>query len=129
MGYISTVHGEWTITPPLNARELRAMPTGLQCIRIEVDEETRETDEGQLIVQSGVEVVPAIHEGKVYDLENELSTMLRAIPSSHKVTGEIIRVGEENGDVERYLPADPDSRALRTEQARLSWPDGTEVKY
>lgn len=126
MGYISTVHGEWTITPPLNARELRAIPY-VECVAIRREESERETDEGVLTVMQGVAVEPAISEGKVYELHNHLQQVLNAISGDHKVTGEIVRVGERNGDVERFLPR-PDGK-VKAEQAHLSWPDGSEVKY
>lgn len=127
MGYISTVHGEWTITPPLNGREVRAIPR-VECVRIRVNEQDKEADEGILTIKQGVAIEPAITEGKVYSLHDHLRQVLRAIPKDREVTGEIVRVGEENGDVERYLP-DMAALVVKAEQARLSWPDGSEVKY
>lgn len=129
MGYYSTLSGELVVTLPLRWTEYResewANEGGDLCLKFDEDRETRETDDGSTVVRTARAVVPRHEEGKLYSLREELARLAEGFGGTHTFTGYLVRSGEETGDVERYWI---EGTTAKSESARLSWPDGTEVR-
>src|SRR5215469_2186049 len=123
MGYYSTISGEITINPPLRWSEVKdtkflPAPSGDRALRIRCIEETNNTDDGEILIRRGVAIADNLGEAaKYYELEGELREILSAYPD-RKFTGYIVRVGDENGDVERYWIQDG---RVHSEKAALVW--------
>lgn len=64
--------------------------------------------------------------GKAYEFERELKEVLEIIEEDNcTANGILVRSGEEQGDMERFIVEN--NKIVRTESARLLWPDGTEA--
>ncbi len=131
MGYYSRVDGRIEITPPLNAAEVRELGLATKSneslrssVRIEMETEERDTDEGTLTILRGTALVAA-RDGasKYYTLDEDIQAAVTKLPG-RTFTGALIRAGEEQGDVERYRI---ENGRVVTEKASLRWADGTEV--
>jgi len=59
-------------------------------------------------------------------METAVPAFVEALSGTHTFTGYLIRHGEEQGDVERYSVR---NGVLVSEEARLVWPDGTDVAH
>lgn len=124
MGYSARFSGEITITPPLTWGEMRAkvetpQADGLQDLRLRLHEEVTDTPEGQLKVITGQAVRPDYAQGKGYDMQAELQSLVDAYGSSHQFAGYIEATGDEgdrwrlcvrNGKVVQVYP-------------QVTWPD------
>lgn len=127
MGYLSHIRGQLDIEPDLAPRRVRFRDGGLLCGRLaerdieaEIDGETENVQVSRLV---GVE--PAWEDPvKARDLRGELDEIIGQIPEGHALRGILIREGENQGDVERFIV---DGHGVRSEKARLLWPDGSEV--
>lgn len=133
MGYNSRVTGEITVTPPMPVRILAKSPfldgwrNGL-CVKYHVEETATEVDEGTLLKTEVTAIVPVTDDSyKAYDLVEHLGQALQPLIPGSICQGELIRNGEDTGDVER-LVVRAGSHVVTVEKARLTWPDGTEVK-
>jgi hypothetical protein len=128
MGYYSTVEGRIEITPPLSVRAVAGSPylNSDFCLKYEVSETREEVPEGTLIREQVVAIVPSFEDQmKAYALKDDLKEMVEAVHGEgSECSGELVREGERNGDVERYRIVDG---AVVSEKARLVWADGTEV--
>jgi hypothetical protein len=130
MGYYSRVSGSIRINPPLTWAECKA--TGLLVeanknvdsdVRLEIETETRDTEDGVVTTHRGVALIPAWEdEAKYYRLDDSLSRAVALAGGNHTFTGHLVREGEEQGDVERYSIVDGQ---VVTEKARMTWADGT----
>src|SRR5690242_7107362 len=99
MGYLSTFSGRIDIDPPLTAAELRALDLPVD-IKVDVREETRDTDDGVLTVRRGLALVPAYEDAFTgYDFEPTLRAAVKQIAPGHQLTGRIRVEGEDQGDV------------------------------
>jgi len=132
MGYRSSLRGRIRIEPPVPAKVLaqsRFMPGDTYpqtSVVYDVQTVVRETDEGELTVRRVAGLVcPYEEEAKHYAVAEELCDIAAELPAGHAMVGELIRVGEENPDVERFRMAG-DGRTVLVEQARVLWSDGTE---
>jgi len=64
--------------------------------------------------------------GKFYDLDSDLEEIVRIVKEDECfVNGTVIRWGEENGDVERFVITD---NKITNEKAILRWPDGSKAE-
>jgi hypothetical protein len=132
MGYLSQVTGEVTITPPIPLGRLADSPYAQRPyadtnVVYEIKETEEETDEGTLTRRLVIAIVSRwTDEFKAYHLLEHLTEAVRHVNDAGSAcTGEIMRVGENPGDVERHEVAFDGT--ITTEKARLVWPDGTEV--
>jgi hypothetical protein len=133
MGYYSRIRGQINIDPPLTWAEVREtgfdpdnedLPNGdYKCVVIDVDVRIEETDIGTLTTKIGTAIVPASEEQlKYYSLADQMKRLCsHPVFKDRNLTGYIVRLGEDNGDVERY------DGTGRVEKAKLLWPDGSEV--
>jgi hypothetical protein len=131
MGYSSRLRGRIEIDPPLTWSEV--LDTGYdperaeqddRLIMIEVETETHDVEEGVLTLKRGVAIVPVTDEDlRAYSFEADVKGLIEhPVFRSHKLSGGIIRIGEDQGDVERITSLG------RSERAELRWPDGTLVE-
>lgn len=132
MGYYSRGHGKIRLEPPLEWRLIRGskfLPDSRAdtCLVIETDVEDVDTDQGRLSVVRGVAVAWRYEdEMKAYSVESEMEELVALIESDGtQPSGTLIRVGEEQGDIERYFFDIDVFRGWRSEKAELRWPDGS----
>lgn len=130
MSYITRVTGGFTITPPLTWTEIKTSPfepIGRRAygaadidLALRIDEETVDTDEGQLVRRSASALVmPHIDEYRARGLVEQVQQCLDIFPG-HTFTGRLECEGEENTDLWRVIVRD--GRAVRIEP-RIVWPD------
>lgn len=129
MGYYTSVEGEITITPPLAWSEFKDSPfnsasldtfDGMKNIKLRIDEETVETDEGHLVRRTATALVPAWGESaKYYYLVDHVQAAIDAFPG-HTFTGRLECSGEDAGDLWRVVIRG--GRAVKV-QPQLIWPD------
>lgn len=134
MGYLSDVTGEITIEPPIPARRLSDSSFMLNVpgnekvdVAFYVSESTEETDEGTLTRRLVTKILSRWTEAyKAYNLQEHLAAaVVRVMAEGSICSGDLVRIGERPGDVER-LTVHADGR-VAAEKARLVWDDGTEV--
>lgn len=131
MGYYSRVTGEIAVTPPILVRDMPGNPftdaraTGMP-VQFRVTETATDVDEGTLIRREITAIVPATDTPyKASGLDKHLPQAVELIRDTGSTCkGELVRSGEDQGDIERYIVSDA---GVRAEKARLAWPDGTEV--
>jgi hypothetical protein len=136
MGYYSNVTGEIRISPPI-AESLIDMSTdpsdnhgrGWWDVRLKISEENTLAADGGTAIRRVATAIVADREdtSKFYYLKESLALLAPQIHATGAVcVGELVRWGEENGDVERFrIMGD----RVETDMARLTWSDGTEVKH
>ena len=130
MGYSSRLYGEIRISPPLKWSEFRDLDIYTnderdRLLRLRVSELTTNTEVGEVVIRTAVAIEDTL-EGesrKCYSLEEELAVIAQTFPM-REFSGHVIRAGEENGDIERLTIV---NGRLVTEQAILTWPDGSRV--
>lgn len=126
MGYVSQFEGEIAISPPLNAAEVRAARDDMgtdPLLKILVEETVTFILEDELMKQQGVAVIPAAEDMKGYHFVDQLRALVAGYPD-HEFHGTIVRTGEEQPDMERYVAT---GHEVRVEKAVMTWPDGTVV--
>ncbi len=138
MGYNSQIKGGLEIIPPLNTNELADEPFASSnaashghplFVILEEASTSPITDDsgnpGVAIFNSGTTVVFARTgvETSCYTWDDDLRALLSRHPD-HEFHGELVRVGAENGDVERCVAT---GHELRYERATLVWGDGSKV--
>lgn len=142
MGYISRVTGRITVHPPVTitsdntkSRFLpdNAPPSGTatsQIPNVVFVVEERPVDGYPGAFQRavvGIEGRPA-DEFSYYDLEEHLEDAVRwVIYAGSEVSGRLVRIGSDQGDVARYRVANDDTVPIEVERAALRWPDGSPV--
>lgn len=128
MGYYTRVDGEIRIEPPLTWAEIKTNTLLPETeggrseydVRLRIDEETVDTDEGQMIRKTCSALVPAWAESfKAYHLVEHVQLMIDAFPA-HTFTGRLECEGEEGGDLWRVIVRD--GRAEKV-TPRIVWPD------
>lgn len=129
MGYHSRVTGELTITPPIRWVDYRDSPFRFDTDNHELSVAFREdlsdthTDTGTTTTRSATAVTARSDDsGRFYSLLADLRDIAAGFGSDHRFDGWLVRIGEDQGDVERYAIR---GTAVITEQAQLCWPDGT----
>jgi hypothetical protein len=132
MGYYSRMRGQIVISPPLSWSELQQVSDFLpgvpeskeRLIRIELSTRHEETDQGTLTIKTGVSVVPTWDdEIKAYSIEKDMKDLFGStVFEGHRLTGHILVLGEEQGDVTRF-----DGTGVG-EKAELRCPDGSKVE-
>lgn len=130
VGYNTTVDGEIRIEPPLTWAEFKGSPfyeterTGKRDVRLKVDEEIVDTDEGQLVRRTAVALEGAYEGGyKAYQLLEHVQEAIDAFPG-HTFAGRLDCEGEEASDVWRVVVRD--GTAVKVEP-RIVWPDEDEA--
>lgn len=135
MGTSYTARGDITITPPLNFAEIkkaenvamgmlrahdvkRTTPEMVfdfhMPLKLEVENEVRETDEGLLTVTKAVSVIPAGDQISLsYDPGDLLVALQKALPG-HTWSGEITAVHEDRYKAYRYTCDPKDTTSLVT---------------
>lgn len=140
MGYYSRLSGSIEFDPPLKWSEIKDSPYMMKpgdynfgpCVCLEVAEREVETEYGTAIFKVGTGLIPSFEdERKCYSLEDDLSKFAQThgllnTTGTPQATGEIVRSGEESGDVERFWF--DRFGTLHSEEAELRWPDGTLVE-
>jgi hypothetical protein len=128
MGYLSRLEGEIQIQPPLRWSEIKDSKFRPdfdrdRSIRYRIDEQRIEDDDGERVTRYAIAIEDAWDGDSVkhYGVDSDLQEIAAAHPD-HVYTGQLIRYGEENGDVERYRIV---SGRVVAEKAALTWPDGT----
>lgn len=125
MGYISSIYGNITFTPPLINKELRACPNiGFDVLKFDIDEEQEETSRGLLTMNSSNSIVTKCDQGKLYCLFEELEHLVSYCPG-RTFDGEFIIEGEENTDIRKLFVGDDETVIEWT--AQVTWPDGSKL--
>ena len=123
--YESHWSGEIRITPPLTWAEIKR-GAGLQDVTLRLDEQVEDTRTGQVCTVTAAAVEPLVI-GQAfhgYAVEEELQQVIDAHPQ-HVFSGVIVaRPLDPDGTPWRYVVKD---RMVVRQEARLAWPDGTEV--
>lgn len=128
MGYYTSVDGEIRIQPPLTWAEIKDSPflpgspndKTEYDVRLRADEETIDTDEGQLVRKTCSVLLPRWDDSfKAYHLVEHVQAVIDAFPG-RTFTGRLDCEGEETGDLWRVVVRD--GRALKVEP-RIVWPD------
>lgn len=130
MSYTTRVTGEYAIAPPLTWNEIKNSPfepIGRGAygavdidLTLRIDEETVDTDEGQLVRRSASALVMRhIDEYRARGLVEQVQRCLNLFPG-HTFTGRLECEGEESTGLWRVVIRD--GRAVRVEP-RLVWPD------
>ncbi|MFK0179013.1 DUF6205 family protein [Streptomyces xanthochromogenes] len=130
MGYYTTVDGAIRIEPPLKWAEFKDSPfyetetSGKRDVRLKVDEEIVDTDEGQMIRKTASALEGSWEGGyKAYHLLEHVQEVIEAFPG-HTFTGRLDCEGEEAADVWRVVVRD--GVAVKVEP-RIVWPDEDEA--
>lgn len=127
MGYCTRVTGEISIEPPLTWNEFKdsQFADGADSsmdVRLNVTEETVDTDEGQLIRKTAAVLIPSWDDSfKAYHLLEHVQRAIDEFPS-HTFTGRLDCEGEESGDLWRVVVRN--GQATKVEP-QLIWPDET----
>lgn len=132
MGYNTCFSGEITITPPLTWREIKDSPwlperakADYADVKFKLDEQTIETDDGQVIRRHAVALVPLTDEEyKGYDIVETVQKILDSYRDGHTFTGRFDCEGEQTGDMWRLVVRD--GRAVKVEP-RIVWPDDSDL--
>jgi hypothetical protein len=128
MGYYTRVDGEIRIEPPLTWAEIKDNPSipdtpggrAEYDVRLRIDEETVDTNEGQLTRKTCSALVPSWDDSfKAYNLIEHVQAMIDAFPG-HTFTGRLDCEGEESGDLWRVVVRD--GRAVKV-TPRIVWLD------
>jgi hypothetical protein len=130
MGYYTTVDGEIAIDPPLTWAEFKSSPfyradgPSERDVRLKVDEEVVDTDEGQLIRKTAA-VLEGAYEGgfKAYHLVEHVQEAIDTFPG-HTFTGRLECAGEDGADFWRVVVRN--GAAVKVEP-RIVWPDDPEA--
>lgn len=147
MGYTSTIEGMITFDPPINwaqyqdAGRFRAVEHGAEghnWLRLELTTETVDTDDGVLNRRSANMIVSRYDEygplkgaeiGVGEDLRDLLITLI-ALDPNRTYSGELLREGERQGDVQRYwienattAGTNTTAACIMTARAYLDWND------
>ncbi len=137
MGYYSSVYGRIMIDPPLTAPELREIgvtgtasdygrkfiPEGQNSLRVVVQDEYRDTDEGRLTIMRGVSLVVAYEEEfRAHTLEQDLGKLVDRWLD--RLSGVLVVSGEDQGDVWRLVVT---AGEVVREDAFLTWPGGADA--
>jgi hypothetical protein len=130
MGYYSQCRGEITFNPPLTWAEIKDSkflnPTLFYDIEIEVEEQSRDTEDGVVLSRVGRKLVTPEDDHKFYDIKDRFEEFAEEFDLGNgRASGYIVRVGEESGDVERY--SFDQEGLLKSESAHLVWADGSLV--
>ena len=126
------MRGRVAISPPLTQAEYESDPliaAEYSDFAFVISEEDVPYERNGMIetafVRRAVALVPRSQERfSYYDFPENLEEFVKRHPS-HEFNGTILRVGEENGDVERVIF---EGREFKNEQATLTWHDGTKVE-
>ncbi|MFI8351243.1 DUF6205 family protein [Streptomyces sp. NPDC085596] len=128
MGYYTRVTGEINIEPPLTWQEFKDSPflpgsandSTAYDVRLRADEETVDTDDGQLIRKTASTVLPRWDDSfKAYNLIEHVQAIIDAFPG-HTFSGRLDCEGEETGDLWRVVIRD--GRAVKV-TPQIVWPD------
>lgn len=123
MGYNTTVSGKIRITPPLAWGEIKGSPflsDDDMSVRLDVEVETVDTPDGELLRRTAYELIPATDEAfKAYHLIEHVQQAIDAFPG-HNFTGRLHCEGEEAGDLWRVVIRDGRAAEVRPQ---IVWPD------
>lgn len=129
MGYYTRVSGEIQIDPPITWGELTGSPfledsSEWRQVRLAVDIERIETDEGTLTKRSASRIVPSGEDSyKCYEIEDHLRTLVKEFGNGRDFTGRLDGEGEENGDMWRMrVDGDLKVEMIKVEPAWPTWP-------
>jgi hypothetical protein len=134
---IDSIEGEITFDPPISWVEIRDL--GVRFVKgsgdkeydrllwLEVEEEEAEVDDGTLLRKRGVRFriseYDALNAGCLYEeVENILKTFTLGAKGVRIFKGEILVLGERQGDIWRVRIVD--NKAVE-ERVSITWPDGT----
>jgi hypothetical protein len=134
---IDSIEGEITFDPPISWVEIRDL--GVRFVKgsgdkeydrllwLEVEEEEAEVDDGTLLRKRGVRFriseYDALNAGCLYEeVENILKTFTLGAKGVRTFKGEILVLGERQGDIWRVRIVD--NKAVE-ERVSITWPDGT----
>jgi hypothetical protein len=130
---ISTLSGEVTVMPPLNVTALRNgqdfVPNGDRSARNNWVNVTYHVENGYIV---GIWAVTQ-EQQKFYEVADHLQQAITALMEfGCACEGELVRVGEEIGDIERFWPSavNPSpthSQTVNTEKAEIRWPSNGEL--
>lgn len=133
MGYYSTGEGQFTITPPLNGKELRGLPNFERTadteqtlgygpeVKVEVREDTTYNDDGsETIRRTGTSVVLEYDglSAKNYYTKEQLQALVNEYPG-HQFEGYFEFVGE---DGERWREIVKDRKVIEV-KPEMRWPE------
>lgn len=131
MGYISHLHGRIEIDPPIPWAEVKNTPyteeanqSDFRGIHFELHTKTRAEGADEIITRTAVALVPDGESGKFYELANDLKAVAKLIGPERDANGWIIRMGEDNTDIERFGIRHGE---LVQQTAEIRWPDGSPV--
>lgn len=128
MVYNSRLGGELRIEPPLRWIEYRDsefLEPDDRCIKLAEGIVVDDTEDGQVVIRNAVSVQRRWPDWRpTCGVVAELARLATAFGVDHTFHGYLVREGEEAGDVERYWI---EGATAKSEEARLTWLDGTEV--
>jgi hypothetical protein len=122
VSYLSRLAGRLVVDPP--QPETGTPLPALTNLRLTV---TEEPIGASVFMRRITAVEPASGDGfSMYDLREELARVAEwATDRGARLSGQLVRSGEEQGDVERFTVTG--QGAVISETAQLRWPDGTAV--
>lgn len=126
MGTNRRYRGEIEIDPPLNWAEIRKVfelpriKSGWE-IKLVIDEETKETDDGSVVVRTSNTVVPWTDDAyRGYYVQEALQEVIDACPG-HTFTGFFEGVLEDGSEMWRIVVTK--DGAVKEVQPTISWPE------
>lgn len=138
MSYLASVDGQFVISPPLEWFQIRESRFYLDNkgtvsrddpgIVLLVEEEISETDKGFSTVRTCSVAVPWRESFDCRNLEKDATAFVEAMKKiDRSVSGEMVVTSTEYaGDIWRVVI---DKDGARKEEARFTWPDGSEVRF
>lgn len=135
MSYYSSISGGIEIQPPLTWGEVKASGLPTECVPgvslcIRVDIRHFEDYQGDHTIKTGVAVINAWLDRELHRaVDEELRVIVAKFPG-HQFIGELVRRGENAGDIERYyVDCSSTPPVVVVERAVVSarWPDGSPV--
>lgn len=131
MGYISHLHGRIEIDPPIPWAEVKDSPyteeanrSDFRGVHFELYTKSRTEGADEIITRTAVALVVDDESGKFYELTKDLKAVAELIGPERDTRGWIIRMGEDNTDIERFGFRHGE---LIQQTAEIRWPDGSKV--
>lgn len=135
MSYTGSVGGQFAIDPPLKWFEIRDSRFYLENkadvssddpgVILLVDEETKETDEGDSTLRTSYLAIPWRESFDCRKLDKDVKALAKYLEGiGRTLRGEMVVSGEWATDVWRVVS---DEQGVRKEAAQFKWPDGTDV--
>lgn len=133
MSYTGSVNGHFQIEPPLKWAEIKDSRFYLEdkdmsfetAVVLAVDRDDKETDDGVSIIFTSSAAVPWRESFDCRGLERDTKALAKDLAETGRTLRGVMTVsGDWATDVWRVVA---DGDGVRKEEARFTWPDGSEV--